>query len=129
MCSMRIVNSLRHETTLPSQGKRRHERRSAPSARLAGAAAMTNEVSSARLASEHIDPTVGERREQMKAIKTSVGMLLAAMVMVAGCSRPEHDDPRTQPALVRVTTVSDCSAGEQSFTGVVTARVQSDLGF
>ena len=65
----------------------------------------------------------------MKAIKTSVRMLLAAMVMVAGCSRPEQDDPRTQPPLVRVTTVSDRFAGEQSFTGVVTARVQSDLGF
>jgi Membrane-fusion protein len=65
----------------------------------------------------------------MKAIKTSVGLLLAAMVMVAGCSRPQQDDPRTQPPLVRVTTVSDRSAGEQSFTGVVTARVQSDLGF
>ncbi len=65
----------------------------------------------------------------MNTIKTSVGMLLGAMVMVAGCSRPEHDDPRTQPPLVRVTTVSNRSAGEQSFTGVVTARVQSDLGF
>ncbi len=61
----------------------------------------------------------------MRAIETSVGMLLAAMVMVAGCSRPEQDDPRTQPPLVRVTTVSDRFAGEQSFTGVVTARVQS----
>jgi RND family efflux transporter MFP subunit len=76
-----------------------------------------------------MDPQVGERREQMKAIKTSVGMLLAAMVMVAGCSRPKQDDPRTQPPLVRVTTLSDRSAREQSFTGVVTARVQSDLGF
>src|SRR5260370_34475328 len=65
----------------------------------------------------------------MKTIKTSVGMMIAALVMVAGCSRPEQGDPRTQPALVRVTTVSDRSAGEQSFTGVVTARVQSDLGF
>src|SRR5260370_36349096 len=65
----------------------------------------------------------------MKTIKTSVGMMIAALVMVAGCSRPEQDDPRTQPPLVRVTTVSDRSAGEQSFTGVVTARVQSDLGF
>src|SRR5229473_2497533 len=129
MCSMRIVNSLRHETTLPSQGKRRHERRSAPSARLAGGGGHDERSASARLASEHIDPQVGERREQMKAIKTSVGMLLAAMVMVAGCSRPEREDPRTQPPLVRVTTVSDRSAGEQSFTGVVTARVQSDLGF
>jgi len=51
---------------------------------------MTNEVSSARLASEHIDRTVGERREQMKAIKTSVGMLLAAMVRLRFAARACH---------------------------------------
>jgi RND family efflux transporter MFP subunit len=49
---------------------------------------------------------------------------------VAAC----HDatasiDPRTQPPLVRVATVEASVHGERSFTGVVAARVQSDLGF
>ena len=48
--------------------------------------------------------------------------------MFAGCAR--HDaDPRTQPAVVRLFTVGDADDAGESFTGVVTARVQSDLGF
>jgi RND family efflux transporter MFP subunit len=45
-----------------------------------------------------------------------------------GCKRQEAD-PRTQPELVRVTTVQSAGESEGAFTGVVTARVQSDLGF
>jgi RND family efflux transporter MFP subunit len=49
---------------------------------------------------------------------------------VAAC----HDatasvDPRTQAPLVRVTTVETSAHAERSFTGIVAARVQSDLGF
>jgi RND family efflux transporter MFP subunit len=38
-------------------------------------------------------------------------------------------DPRTQNALVRVDTVQTSAQGDRSFTGIVAARVQSDLGF
>ena len=47
---------------------------------------------------------------------------------LAGCKQ-EAQDPRTQPPLVRLATVGTSSASDPSFTGVVTARVQSDLGF
>jgi RND family efflux transporter MFP subunit len=38
-------------------------------------------------------------------------------------------DPRTQSPLVRVETVAAAVQAERSFTGIVAARVQSDLGF
>src|SRR3989337_2358019 len=38
-------------------------------------------------------------------------------------------DPRTQPPLVRIETVESAVQSERSFTGIVAARVQSDLGF
>src|SRR5437867_10262993 len=38
-------------------------------------------------------------------------------------------DPRTQPPLVRIETVETSVRSERSFTGIVAARVQSDLGF
>jgi RND family efflux transporter MFP subunit len=38
-------------------------------------------------------------------------------------------DPRTQPPLVRIETVEISVQSERSFTGIVAARVQSDLGF
>src|SRR5437867_5879643 len=39
------------------------------------------------------------------------------------------DDPRTQSPFVRVATVAAADQAERSFTGIVAARVQSDLGF
>jgi RND family efflux transporter MFP subunit len=38
-------------------------------------------------------------------------------------------DPRTQPPLVRIETVETSVQSERSFTGIVAAHVQSDLGF
>ena len=38
-------------------------------------------------------------------------------------------DPRLQPPLVRIETVERSVQSERSFTGIVAARVQSDLGF
>lgn len=52
---------------------------------------------------------------------------LLALVL-AGCSSAEPD-PRTLPPLVRVTVPSAGTEGAREFTGVVAARVQSDLGF
>lgn len=56
------------------------------------------------------------------ALTSSLGLLLTA------CSHPAPD-PRVGPALVEAATVSSASGAERSFTGVVSARVQSDLGF
>lgn len=49
---------------------------------------------------------------------------------LAACSdATPSSDPRTQPAVVRVGTVATSVQAERSFTGIVAARVQSDLGF
>ena len=48
---------------------------------------------------------------------------------LAGCKTQQKQDPRTQPDLVRIATVGSAQDSDQAFTGVVTARVQSDLGF
>lgn len=51
-------------------------------------------------------------------------------VVLAACSDATPSaDPRTQPPLVRVGTVEISTRTERSFTGIVAARVQSDLGF
>jgi RND family efflux transporter MFP subunit len=49
---------------------------------------------------------------------------------VAACHNATASiDPRTQTPLVRVATVQTSAQAERSFTGIVAARVQSDLGF
>ncbi len=48
---------------------------------------------------------------------------------LTGCKTHEQADPRTLPDLVRIATVQDAPDGSRTYTGVVTARVQSDLGF
>jgi RND family efflux transporter MFP subunit len=53
---------------------------------------------------------------------------LAVALALAGCNT-EGRDPRTEPPIVRLATVASSSADDPSFTGVVTCRVQSDLGF
>ncbi|MET0363204.1 MAG: efflux RND transporter periplasmic adaptor subunit [Sphingobium sp.] len=52
----------------------------------------------------------------------------ALALPLAACSKAEAD-PRTGPQLVRVATAGQAGAMDRSFTGVVSARVQSDLGF
>lgn len=54
--------------------------------------------------------------------------VLMATLAVAGCGGAAVD-PRTQPPLVRVTTLAGGASATREFTGVVAARVQSDLGF
>jgi len=52
----------------------------------------------------------------------------AAILLLNGCHESSAD-PRQLPPKVRVAQVAAASATERSFTGVITARVQSDLGF
>src|SRR6266404_787676 len=48
---------------------------------------------------------------------------------LSACSPKPAADPRLQAPLVQTVTATPASASEQSFTGVVSARVQSDIGF
>jgi RND family efflux transporter MFP subunit len=62
--------------------------------------------------------------------KTSVAVATLALISagVAGC-KPSEADPRTGVPLVRIATVHLADAAERSYTGVIAARVQSNLGF
>jgi RND family efflux transporter MFP subunit len=51
-------------------------------------------------------------------------------LVLAACNHATSStDPRTQPPLVRIATVEMSVQSERSFSGIVAARVQSDLGF
>jgi RND family efflux transporter MFP subunit len=54
---------------------------------------------------------------------------LLPFVLAACSDATSSADPRTQTPLVRVGTVEISTRAERSFTGIVAARVQSDLGF
>jgi len=51
------------------------------------------------------------------------------VVSLTGCGQKRDLDPRTQPELVRVVQIGSSSGIDPAFTGVVSARVQSNLGF
>src|SRR5918994_6022722 len=54
---------------------------------------------------------------------------LLPFVLAACHDVTSSTDPRTQPPLVRIEPVEISVQAERSFTGIVAARVQSDLGF
>jgi RND family efflux transporter MFP subunit len=58
-----------------------------------------------------------------------VAALGLPFVLAACTNATSSADPRTQTPLVRVGTVENSTRAERSFTGIVVARVQSDLGF
>ena len=55
-------------------------------------------------------------------------ILLVITQFLTGCES-EVKDPRIEDKLVNVISVNEAKKQEQSFTGVVTAKVQSNLGF
>ena len=69
----------------------------------------------------------------MKNIKFSYAAFLlvitALVVGLTGCGQKRELDPRTQPELVRIVEIGSSSGADPAFTGVVSARVQSNLGF
>jgi RND family efflux transporter MFP subunit len=67
----------------------------------------------------------------MKRIVVSCAAVVITGLVInfAGCGGPKESDPRTQPELVRVVEVGSSSGADPSFTGVVSARIQSNLGF
>ena len=54
---------------------------------------------------------------------------LLPFALAACTDATPSDDPRTQSPVVRIATVAAADQAERSFTGIVAARVQSDLGF
>lgn len=72
-----------------------------------------------------------KKEASMKKInlRYSALVILALVVSLAGCSHKRELDPRTEPELVRIVAVGSSSGADRAFTGVVSARVESDLGF
>jgi RND family efflux transporter MFP subunit len=72
-----------------------------------------------------------KKERHMKTIHFSYSTLVitALVVSLAGCSHKRELDPRTEPELVRTVEVGLSSGTDPAFTGVVSARVESDLGF
>lgn len=67
---------------------------------------------------------VTRRRRAALAAFSAVSVLL-----MGGCTAESAADPRTEPPLVRTTLARDSGIASRAFTGVIAARVQSDLGF
>ena len=63
------------------------------------------------------------RRLALPAVMAALPFALVA------CGDHAQSDPRTAMPLVRAATVQTATAGSRAFTGIVAARVQSDLGF
>ena len=61
----------------------------------------------------------------------TVELLLLLVLPALQACKPTQSaaDPRTETRLVRVVTVASAPSPERIFTGIVTARVQSELGF
>jgi len=56
-------------------------------------------------------------------------VVTAFAVSLTGCGQKQDLNPRTQPELVRIVEIGSSSGADPAFTGVVSARVQSNLGF
>ena len=67
----------------------------------------------------------------MKKMNFSYSALVITglVVSLAGCSQKRESDPRTEPELVRIVEVGSSTGADSAFTGVVSARVESNLGF
>ncbi|WP_249674799.1 efflux RND transporter periplasmic adaptor subunit [Pseudomonas abieticivorans] len=65
----------------------------------------------------------------LRSRSATLAVCLLPFVLTACGESSTERDPRTQPLLVRTATVASANGVSRSFTGVVVARVQSDLGF
>src|SRR5437867_6004591 len=72
-------------------------------------------------------PEVSMLQRRSVALVAILGLL--PFVLAACSDATSSADPRTQNPLVRVATVDTSTRAERAFTGIVAARVQSDLGF
>jgi RND family efflux transporter MFP subunit len=67
-------------------------------------------------------------RKQLAGIGLLAGCLTAAL-MAGGCSKSPEEDPRLRSPRVQVVEAKAAGTNGRTFTGIVEARVQSDLGF
>jgi RND family efflux transporter MFP subunit len=67
-------------------------------------------------------------RRSLMTLGLLAGWLTVAL-MAGGCSKPAVKDPRLQSPRVEVFKVEAAGSTRRTFTGIVEARVQSDLGF
>lgn len=67
----------------------------------------------------------------MRLLRSTPSAVLAAVLPLAvvACGEKHPTDPRTEAPLVRAALVQGVAPLSRSYTGVVAARVQSDLGF
>lgn len=65
----------------------------------------------------------------LRSRSSTIAICVLPFVLTACGNASSERDPRTQPPLVRAVTVESAEGTARSFTGVVVARVQSDLGF
>ncbi len=65
-------------------------------------------------------------RRRSLLLSTLIGAMPFALV---ACGEQAPSDPRTEAPLVRVALTQSAAPAPRSFTGIVAARVQSDLGF
>jgi len=74
-----------------------------------------------------------KRKSDMNRINFKYSVLVLVVIGLAlsltGCGQKRELDPRTQPELVRTVAIGSSSGMDPAFTGVVSARVQSNLGF
>jgi RND family efflux transporter MFP subunit len=63
-----------------------------------------------------------------RRLVSSIAICVLPIALVA-CGAEAQPDPRTEATLVRAAVVQQASSASRSFTGIVAARVQSDLGF
>jgi RND family efflux transporter MFP subunit len=80
-----------------------------------------------------IENPTNKRKSHMNRIHFSYSALVLVVtgfaVSLTGCGQKQELDPRTQPELVRIVEIGSSSGTDPAFTGVVSARVQSNLGF
>jgi len=82
----------------------------------------------ARVGAHSKCPEASTLQRHPAAVVAVIG-LLPFVLAACGNAASSLSDPRTQPPLVRIETVEHSVQSDRSFTGIVAARVQSDLGF
>jgi len=67
-------------------------------------------------------------RQRIRILSGGIAIALLG-VGLSACDPTEAADPRLEPPLVRIATVQPAAPSERAFTGVISARIQSNLGF
>src|SRR5881396_573146 len=73
-------------------------------------------------------PVVKIVRRSLMTIALLAGWLTVAL-MAGGCSKPAVKDPRLQSPRAEIFKAEAAGSNSRTFTGIVEARAQSDLGF